>query len=475
MHWRPCWLALLWALTLGPAMLTRADECALTLRGHVSGDGKPLAGVLVSDGCRVVRTDGEGEYRLPVGDDSGRFVFVTLPRGYWSDDFYVPLAEAIEEGEAQFNLQSVRQADLFEFVFIADMHLERREVGGVKLMASLKEINGMESKPAFLWFQGDICLQSGAGNLYTDCCRVAEMPVRHGAGNHEMILEHENPRDEFEQRFGPTYYSFDWGQLHCIVLDGNKPIPGQTGWQAVHGAVEGSELQWLKADLAAQPTGKLIVVGVHIPIVSSYPERRGTSPENAPYWEMTNRRLLTDLFAEHQVKLVLQGHMHENERTTVGGVEYVASISVSGSWWRGGLGMEKGVDNCPRGYRIVTVDGDRVSHRYQSSAESRVEQLGEFYGLSEPLKASKETAFVFNCYDAANESTAAGRVDDGPWQQMSRCAPFSPVTADLAMPHHFRLLTDTTTLDAGRHTISVRLTLRSGEVMETCRPFVVAE
>jgi len=78
------------------------------------------------------------------------------------------------------------------------------------------------------------------------------MPVRHGAGNHEMVLEHDNPRDEFERRFGPTYYSFDWGPLHCIVLDGNKPIPGQSGWQAVHGAVEGSELEWLKADLAAQ-------------------------------------------------------------------------------------------------------------------------------------------------------------------------------------------------------------------------------
>lgn len=475
MNWQRCWLALLWALTLGPAMSARADEHALSLGGHVSGDGKPLAGVLVSDGRRVVRTDAGGEYRLPVGDDSGRFIFVTLPRGYWSEDFYVPLAEAIQEGEAQFDLTSVRQADQFEFVFIADMHLERREVGGAKLMASLAEINEMASKPAFLWFQGDICLQSGGGDLYTECCRVAEMPMRHGAGNHEMILEHENPRDEFEQRFGPTYYSFDWGPLHCIVLDGNKPIPGQTGWQAVHGAVEGSELKWLKADLAAQPQGKAIVVGVHIPIVSSYPERRSTSPENAPYWEMTNRRVLTDLFAAHKVKLVLQGHMHENERTTVDGVEYVASISVSGSWWKAGLDMEKGVDNCPRGYRIVAVNGDRVSHRYQSSAESRVQQLGEFYGITEPLKAGKETAFVFNCYDAPNESTAVSRIDDGPWQEMSRCAPVSPVTADLTMPHHFRLVTDTTTLSAGRHTITVRVTLRSGKLMETCSQFFIAE
>ena len=70
--------------------------------------------------------------------------------------------------------------------------------------------------------------------------------------------------------------------------------------------------------------------------------------------------------------------MHENERTTVKGVEYVDSISLSGSWYKSGQGMERGVDDCPRGYRIVSVDGTKVTHRYQSSCESRVDRQGEF-------------------------------------------------------------------------------------------------
>jgi hypothetical protein len=288
-----------------------------------------------------------------------------------------------------------------------------------------------------------------------------------------MMLGHDNPRDDFEQRFGPTYYSFDWGPVHCIVLDGNKPIPGESGWQAVHGAVEGSELAWLQADLAAQAEGKPIVVGVHIPIVSSYPERRDTSPRNAPYWEMTNSRVLTQLFSEHGVRLVLQGHMHENERVTVGGVEYVESISISGSWWKAGVGFERGVDNCPRGYRIVSVDGNSITHRYESSAESRVERAGEFSGLTGELKASKETAFVFNCYDAPNGSTAVARIDDGRWQDMPPFAAPSPATAGLTMPHHFRLLADTTTLAPGPHTITVRVTTPAGSVTESQRAFVI--
>jgi len=104
------------------------------------------------------------------------------------------------------------------------------------------------------------------------------MPVRHGPGNHEMMLVKPNPREDFETLLGPTYYSFDWGPIHCIALDGNKPIPGVKDYKAVHGAVEGSELSWLRADLAAQPPGKPIVVGIHIPVVTTYPERRRESP-----------------------------------------------------------------------------------------------------------------------------------------------------------------------------------------------------
>jgi hypothetical protein len=258
------------------------------------------------------------------------------------------------------------------------------------------------------------------------------------------------------------------------VLDGNKPIPNQEGWKAVHGAVEGSELAWLEADLAAQPKGKPIVVGVHIPIVSTYPERRRHSPKNAPYWEVTNDKTVTDLLARHGVRLVLQGHMHENERQTVGGVEYVESISVSGSWWKAGPDMERGVDGCPRGYRVVSVDGDRVTHRYRSSCESYVDRRGEFYGLESPVPARRETEFVLNAYDAPNGSTAQARIDDGPWRPMPAHALRSATTPDLTMPHHFRLVADTSALERGEHVVEARVRWPDGTVVTATAPFVLA-
>ena len=430
-----------------------------TVRGRVTGAEKPLAGVLVSNGCRVVRTDVGGRYELPVGPDSGRFLFVTTPRGYWTDRFYRPTAEAVRTGRADFALEPMDQPDRFDFAFLADIHLDRRPHGTDKFNASLREINRLEPTPRFVLAQGDICLESGVGDRYVECLSSLQMPVRNGAGNHEMMLEHENPRDDFERRFGPTYYSFDFGPIHVVVLDGNKPIPAGdgAGYKAVHGAVEGRELAWLAADLEAQPEGKPIVVGVHIPIVSTYPERRDQSPKDAPYWEMANDRTVTDLLSRHKVRLVLQGHMHENERATVGGVEYVESISISGCWWNHGAGFERGVDGAPRGYRIVSVDGTNVTHRYRSSCESFVEGQAEFVGLGPTVPADKAMPVVLNCYDAPNGSTAELRIDGGPWRPMPAFAAPSPYTKGLSMPHHFRLSIDTAALSPGRHAIAARV------------------
>jgi len=365
------------------------------IRGRVSGDGKPLAGVLISDGCRVTRSDAAGGYELRSGPDSGPFVFVTTPAGYWADAFYCPLPKALTEGRADFALRAIPTARRFEFVFITDMHLENGRYGIPKTKASLEEINAR--RPAFLWAQGDMCLQGHMGTVYQECLAGLKVPVRNGPGNHEMMTQHVDPRDDYQRLFGPTYYSFDWSNLHCIVLDGNKVIPSidSKSYKAVHGSVEGSELRWLEADLAAQPKGRPIVVGIHIPIVSTYPERRRESPKDAPYWEVTNAEALTDLFARYGVRLVLQGHMHENERITVKGVEYVESVSLAGSWFKSGAGLERNVDGCPRGYRVVTVDGDRVAHRYCSSAESHVERQGEWVGIERPFAAGRVVPLVF--------------------------------------------------------------------------------
>ena len=451
-----------------------AAEGATIIGGRVTGDGKPLSGVLVSDGCRIVRTDQAGRYKLPIGPDSGRFVFVTTPRGYWTESYYVSVGQATSSGRADFALAPKHHPDRFDFAFtcdLADLSTGPKKVGTPKTKASLREINALEPTPAFIMIQGDICIQAGGGKNCVDCFSVSKIPTRIGIGNHEIMAKQKNPYADYERLFGPTYYSFDWGCVHFIVLNGNKAMPRGKGNATVHGAVEGSELAWLQADLAAQPKGKPIIVGVHIPIVSTYPARR-TDLDDGPFWETPNDKLLTDLFARHHVKLVLQGHMHENERITVGGVEYVESVSLSGRWWRDGKGYERATDGCPRGYRIVSVDGSRITHRYRSSCESHVDRRGEFMGLRGRIAAGEKAVFTFNGYDAPSGSTAEARIDNGPWRSMAR---FKYKSSPIDKPHHWRLVTDTTKLGAQRHTIQARVTWPDGTVIVEEEAFVVAE
>ncbi len=422
--------------------------------GTVDGDGEPLRDVRVSDGYDVAITDRSGRFSLQVGPQSGPFLFVVTPSGYWADIVHIPTAQAARKGNVDFHLSASRQSSRFRFVFWTDMHLEGGGVRRAKFRATVKET--VAHNPAFVWAQGDITLQGKAGKDYVDCCAGLTCPIRNGAGNHEMIVTAADPRTAFTSLFGPTYYSFDWAGLHCVVLDGNQVVSRDTHWSSVHGRLSDRELTWLRRDLEAKPAGMPVIAGIHIPLVSTYSQRRGAPPGGAPPWTVANAAAVHALLAAHDTRLVLQGHLHENERIVRDGIEYVESQAVSGSWWRSGEGFERGVDNAPRGYRIVEVDGTSITHRYYSSCESHVDAPGDLIGRA---RAEEKTVFVFNCYDAPTESRVRGRLDDGAWRDMPR-EPAVNYRLGLTMPHHYYLEVDETAMAAGSHVVEIETAWR---------------
>jgi len=102
---------------------------------------------------------------------------------------------------------------------------------------------------------------------------------------------------------GSDYYSFDWGPVHVVTIDTNKPyLPGS------------EQYQFLKRDLAASSRPFKVFFGHH-PAYSS--GRDGSTKEMQKY--------LQPLFEEAGVRLVLAGHHHDYERTIVKGITYVVS------------------------------------------------------------------------------------------------------------------------------------------------------
>jgi len=370
------------------------------------------------------------------------------------------------------NTRDVRD---FDIAFITDVHIERGKVATAKFGKTVAEINTL--KPAFVWDMGDMSLYPNSGNAYLDCAKQLQMPLHACPGNHDIALNDTDPRKLFNDCFGPAYHSFDFCGVHFVTLDGNTVVQRQ-GKSTIDACLDPHQMAWLKADLEAVPKQRPIICGVHIPIVSTYIKRRGGGafPGDfpiAPQFNKSRAEELINLLAQYNVKLVLQGHAHENERTIVKGIEFVSSISVSGCWWRSGEGFERGVDNVPRGYRIIEIREGRISHRYVSSCESRVDRQGEFMGLEDSIKASKSTPIIFNCYDAPNNSTAKARIDSDPWTPMQQYTERGGYSK-MQMPHHFSLNTDAAKLTTGKHRVTVQVTWPDGTIVTESTDFTVA-
>ncbi len=378
-------------------------------------------------------------------------------------------------GASAGNRPDGREVRNFDFVFMTDVHIERGATAVAKFNRTIAEINAR--KPAFVWDMGDMSLYPDSAEAYLNCIKRLNSPLHACPGNHDIALDDENPRRLFSNCFGPAYYSFDFGGVHFVTLDSNAVVERQ-GKHTIDARLDASQTAWLKADLEATPERMPIICGIHIPIISTYIERRGggTFPADfpiAPQFNKARAEHLVDLLANHNVQLVLQGHAHENERTTVRGIEFVSSISVCGSWWRSGEGFERGVDNVPRGYRVVQIRGGRLRHRYVSSGESKVDRRGEFANLKAPIARSKNAAFVFNCYDAPNGSSARARIDAGPWMPMQQYTERGGYVK-MQMPHHFVLTADTAALALGKHEVTAHVTWPDGTVVTETGRFTLS-
>ena len=426
------------------------------VRGHVISGNKPLAGVRVSDGFRVARTDSSGEFRLSVGPDSGHFVFVTVPRGFWTDRFFHSTVMAAQRPPT-FALNKREPDDAYQALYLTDIHLGdgRVDQSFSRFEATIDEINDMDPLPAFCWMGGDISLQRGEGKRYVELISRLKMPVRNGVGNHEMLMQQSDPRGEFQELFGPTYYSFDVGNVHYITLDGCQVDPRRD--QQVLGELSARELHWLAEDLKNVPDGMATVAAIHIPLVSDYPERRDTTARKAPHWVIQNAGDVIDLLSRHGVPLVLQGHLHENQRIVQKGIEFVESVSVCGTWWKAASEeREVGVSGEPRGYRVLDVQGDRISHRYRGSAESRSDAIGEIVGRPRGVSVGRDLALSVNVFDAGEQAEVWARVDEAPPKVLRRSGE-NKHFANLKPAHHWKLTIPAGRMTAGRHRLQVEV------------------
>jgi 3',5'-cyclic-AMP phosphodiesterase len=270
--------------------------------------------------------------------------------------------------------QAPQRPGSFDFVFLTDTHLQPELDAAKGCAMCFRKIRSTE-KLDFAIQGGDHIFDGLAVprqratslfDLYESTEQQLGMKVYHTLGNHDVFgvsaKSGIGPRDPgygkqlYEDRVGPTYYSFDHKGYHFIVLDSIQITP-QRNWTT---AVDADQLAWLKNDLAALAPATPVVVTIHAPLLSgavlaSFP---GAAASNQMF--VTNAGDVTRLFDGHNILVVLQGHLHINEVDTFKGVPYLTGGAVCGNWWHG---TNRGT---PEGYTVVSLRNGKASWRYET-------------------------------------------------------------------------------------------------------------
>ena len=410
-----------------------------SLTGRVaSADGKPLAGVVVSDGVRVTQTDTEGMYTLDSDKELG-YVFISIPSGYMTaadacaiPQFFAHTAKPAGQSERHdFTLTPVDNTR-HTVIAATDHHLADRESLDVTQFTAeggfiddVKTVAAATASPVYSICMGDMSwdeywhkrnfMLPGFRRLYERY--TFPCPVFNAMGNHDndpYCASDEAASAAFRREIGPTYYSFNLGQLHYVVLDnivyvntgGREGAIGKLDYEV---RIDDRQLAWLRADLAtvADKSAPLIIV-MHAQLHWWY---RGSEGVSWKYAFTRDAGCLVDALAGFSEVHLVTGHSHMNFRLLNGNLREHNIAATSGTWWwtgqiHGDYTINTCLDGSPGGYEVFEVDGRDIRWHYKGIGLEDDYQF-RAYDMNEVLKNER----IRSSGDFTPEGTAGGMND----------------------------------------------------------------
>ncbi len=149
-----------------------------------------------------------------------------------------------------------------------------------------------------------------------------------------------------------SYYSFDSGGWHFVVLDSCFRSDGQPyerkNFVWTDPNIPAEELEWLKSDLTANKKHTIIFAHQRLDVSNQHGVKNGAD-------------VRTILEHSGHVRAVFQGHSHSNDHKEIGGIHYctmVAMVEGSGAANNGYSNIEAYRDG------MIRIDGFRNQHDY---------------------------------------------------------------------------------------------------------------
>lgn len=370
---------------LKPALTCAILFCGITVTagikvtGKVTTDGKGIEGVAVTDGTTIVTTNYKGNYVLDADVDA-KYIYITLP-----DGIEVPMKDGVPSFYAEikpdkynhfkhdFELTKSSRDMTNHILYVMadpqvyfDPNMAEVEKAAIEMKNSQRDdYKGLDAIGICV---GDIVGQVKQGDHYFPWMikEVAktEFPFFYACGNHDIdmsVSNNEDSKSTFNKYFGPSYYSFNRGKVHYVVLDDVFYMG-----RYYNGYLTKKQLEWLKQDLGFVSPGNTVIVSMHIPCYSRA-ARHGQWGKEEPNKILSNRQALFNILKPYNAHL-MTGHEHYNENYVYSDSLYEhCHAPLSTLFWCAPWAM----DGTPGGYAVYEIKGDNVDWYYKSVGKPR--------------------------------------------------------------------------------------------------------
>ncbi len=254
--------------------------------------------------------------------------------------------------------KSRRDDEDFFFLQLSDTHWgysgPANPQADVTLPTAVRTINGIAARPEFVVFTGDLTHMTDDEKVRRQrMARFKDVISRMNVSTKLFLPgEHDASKDRgaaFQEAFGATHHTFDYKGVHFVALD-NVSDPA--------GAVGDAQIDWLAADLKAQPRDARIVVFAHRPLFDLYPQ-----------WEWSTRDggKVIDLLLAHRNVTVFYGHIHQEHHHQTQHIAHHAARSLAFALPAPGsvpkkvpVPFDPAAPFAGLGYRRVELEGPRV-------------------------------------------------------------------------------------------------------------------
>jgi len=390
------------------------DPDGATVYGMIAAKGTGVEGVVVSDGIEVTTTDANGIYRLNSKKKHG-YVFMSIPSGYEAlSNGILPVfhktlsADASTAERVDFTLVPVSGQENATLLMLGDIHLARRTGDRDQFAEFVSDVNSYVSSSTGKIYGitlGDMTWDYywkvnnyGYSDYIKDANTIKNLSIFHTIGNHDHSMYYTGDFDtvaEYKQLIAPTYYSFNIGKVHCVVLD-NIQCTNSTATtdsngnpcyvREYYGNIVNEQFNWLNKDLSYVSTDTPLMVMMHIPLCNE----DGTYRLSA-----SNASKLEAIFAKYPETHVFTGHTHHVyniDRTSTDKYYEHNAGAVCGTWWWSAYetpGVHIGQDGSPGGYMILNLKGDDFSWQFKATGS--------------------ETSYQFRSYDRNNIQITADK------------------------------------------------------------------